>query len=334
MNKNLKLKYGLSGVGKDDIWPKQNENTAPLKETSPLENYVSAQEALLNKGDFAFSEKEWLKNVKDSIKNYDNFSYDVNSDALYQQLVNQYVQQGKMASADVMGKAAGMTGGYGNSYANTVGNQVYQSYIQQLNNEIPALYESALNQHNMKKQALYDEYALLMNEYDREYGLYADEYSRLLKSLEGAKELEDDNNSSEDINNIRKKLDEFKSNTAVETYLENLEASGKIDREIALMLMSEYMDINEGSYDEEGKYIAKSYTDMAKSTAGWIVVEDGGNYIGSLNDNMKLEAPNGEKFTISELFEKLKEENSNLPEDKQLTNKEIKEIVKKLQNKL
>lgn len=211
MNKNLKLKYGLSGVGKDDIWPKQNENIAPLKETSPLENYVSAQEALLNKGDFAFSEKEWLKNVKDSIKNYDNFSYDVNSDALYQQLVNQYVQQGKMASADVMGKAAGMTGGYGNSYANTVGNQVYQSYIQQLNNEIPALYESALNQHNMKKQALYDEYALLMNEYDREYGLYADEYSRLLKSLEGAKETyndslaDDEENKSDNQNNADSK---------------------------------------------------------------------------------------------------------------------------------
>lgn len=211
MNKNLKLKYGLRGVGKDDIWPKQNENTAPLKETSPLENYVSAQEALLNKGDFAFSEKEWLKNVKDSIKNYDDFSYDVNSDALYQQLVNQYVQQGKMASADVMGKAAGMTGGYGNSYANTVGNQVYQSYIQQLNNEIPALYESALNQHNMKKQALYDEYALLMNEYDREYGLYADEYSRLLKSLEGAKETyndslaDDEENKSDNQNNADSK---------------------------------------------------------------------------------------------------------------------------------
>lgn len=211
MNKNLKLKYGLRGVGKDDIWPKQNENTAPLKETSPLENYVSAQEALLNKGDFAFSENEWLKNVKDSIKNYDDFSYDVNSDALYQQLVNQYVQQGKMASADVMGKAAGMTGGYGNSYANTVGNQVYQSYIQQLNNEIPALYESALNQHNMKKQALYDEYALLMNEYDREYGLYADEYSRLLKSLEGAKETyndslaDDEENKSDNQNNADSK---------------------------------------------------------------------------------------------------------------------------------
>lgn len=211
MNKNLKLKYGLNGVGKDDIWPKQNENTAPLKETSPLENYVSAQKALLNKGDFAFSENEWLKNVKDSIKNYDDFSYDVNSDALYQQLVNQYVQQGKMASADVMGKAAGMTGGYGNSYANTVGNQVYQSYIQQLNNEVPALYESALNQHNMKKQALYDEYALLMNEYDREYGLYAEEYNRLLKSLEIAKEnyndsiLNDEENQPDNQSNANSK---------------------------------------------------------------------------------------------------------------------------------
>lgn len=212
MNKTLKLKYGLNGVvGKDDIWSKQYDNKDRLKETSPLENYVSAQEALLNKGNFAFSENEWLKNVKDGIKNHDDFSYDVNSDALYQQLVDQYVQQGKMASADVMGKAAGMTGGYGNSYANTVGNQVYQSYIQQLNNEVPALYESALNQHNMQKQALYDEYALLMNEYDREYGLYAEEYNRLLKSLEGAKEnyndsiLNDEENQPDNQSNANSK---------------------------------------------------------------------------------------------------------------------------------
>ena len=219
MNKTLKLKYGLNGVvGKDDIWPKQNENknenTAQLKGTSPLENYVSAQEALLNKGDFAFSENEWLKNVKENIKNYDNFSYDVNSDALYQQLVNQYVQQGKMASADVMGKAAGMTGGYENSYANTVGNQVYQSYIQQLNNEVPALYESALNQHNMKKQALYDEYALLMNEYDREYDLYADEYNRLLKSLEVAKETYDDSLADDEENKSDNQNNADSKNTA------------------------------------------------------------------------------------------------------------------------
>lgn len=291
MNKTLKLKYGLSGVGKDDIWPKQNENTAPLKETSPLKNYVSAQEALLNKGNFAFSENEWLKNVKDGIKNHDDFSYDVNSDALYQQLVDQYVQQGKMASADVMGKAAGMTGGYGNSYANTVGNQVYQSYIQQLNNEVPALYESALNQHNMQKQALYDEYALLMNEYDREHSLYADEYNRLLESLEGAKEIEDEN--VDVLNGVRNsiitKAESFSYNAQLSDYISALVNSGELTREQGDALFEKY---------RQGEEDFKDRT--------WTKVEgDNGVFIGKLNDNAKVKDEYGNEYRLDELVEKL-----------------------------
>lgn len=292
MNKTLKLKYGLNGVvGKDDIWPKQNENTAPLKETSPLENYVSAQKALLNKGNFAFSENEWLKNVKDSLKNYDDFSYDVNSDALYQQLVNQYVQQGKMASADVMGKAAGMTGGYGNSYANTVGNQVYQSYIQQLNNEVPALYESALNQHNMQKQALYDEYALLMNEYDREHSLYADEYNRLLESLEGAKEIEDEN--VDVLNGVRNsiitKAESFSYNAQLSDYISALVNSGELTREQGDALFEKYIQGEEDFKDRT-----------------WTKVEgDNGVFIGKLNDNAKVKDEYGNEYRLDELVEKL-----------------------------
>lgn len=300
MNKNLKLKYGLNGVGKDDIWPKQNENTAPLKETSPLENYVSAQEALLNKGSFAFSENEWLKNVKNNIKNYDNFSYDVNSDALYQQLVNQYVQQGKMASADVMGKAAGMTGGYGNSYANTVGNQVYQSYIQQLNNEVPALYESALNQHNMKKQALYDEYALLMNEYDREYGLYAEEYNRLLKSLEGAKETYDDSLADDEnfdvLNGVRNsiitKAESFSTNAQLSDYISGLVNKGELTKEQGDALFEKYIQGEEDFKDRT-----------------WTKVEgDNGVFIGKLNDNAKVKDEYGHEYRLDELVKKLQEQ--------------------------
>lgn len=282
MNKNFKLKYGLNGV----------------KETSPLENYVSAQEALLNKGDFEFSENEWLKNVKDSIKNYDDFSYDVNSDALYQQLVNQYVQQGKMASADVMGKAAGMTGGYGNSYANTVGNQVYQSYIQQLNNEVPALYESALNQHNMQKQALYDEYALLMNEYDREHSLYADEYNRLLESLEGAKELEDDNNSSEDenvdvLNGVRNsiitKAESFATNAQLSDYISALVNRGELTADQGDALFDKYRQAEEDFKDRT-----------------WTQIDNGGiNWFGGVDNNAKVKDEYGNEYRLDELVEKL-----------------------------
>ena len=150
--------------------------------------YEAAKKALEGHGDFVFSENEWLNNLKDDIKNYGEFSYDVNSDALYQQYADQYMRQGKIASADVMGQAAAMTGGFGNSYAATVGNQAYQSYLQQLNDKVPELYQLALDRHNMGKQDLYDQYGMLLSEYEREYGLYSDEYQQLLDSLGIAKD--------------------------------------------------------------------------------------------------------------------------------------------------
>lgn len=150
--------------------------------------YEAAKEAINSYGDFVFSENEWLNSLKDSIKNYGEFSYDVNSDALYQQYADQYIRQGKLASADATGQAAAMTGGYGNSYAATVGNQAYQSYLQQLNDKVPELYQLALDRHNMGKQELYDQYGMLLSEYEREYGQYSDEYQQLLDALGIAKD--------------------------------------------------------------------------------------------------------------------------------------------------
>jgi LysM repeat protein len=136
-----------------------------------------------NFGDFGFSKQGDLDSVYSNIKNYGDFSYDVNSDALYQQYANQYIQQGKMAMQDTIGQASAMTGGYGNSYAATAGNQAYQGYLQQLNDKVPELYQLAINKWQMGKDDLYDQYGLLLKEYEREYGLYSDEYNRLLDQL-------------------------------------------------------------------------------------------------------------------------------------------------------
>ena len=145
--------------------------------------YEDAKNALAGYGDFVFSEQDWLNGLKQNIQNYGEFSYDVNSDALYQQLAEQYMSKGNLAMQDAMGQAAAMTGGYGNSYAATVGNQAYQSYLQQLNDKVPELYQLALERYNMGKQDLYDQYGMLLNEYEREYGMYSDEYQKLVQAL-------------------------------------------------------------------------------------------------------------------------------------------------------
>lgn len=110
-------------------------------------------------------------------QNRDPFSYDFNADALYQQYKDQYIQQGQMAMMDTMGQAAAMTGGYGNSYAQTAGQQMYNQYLGQLNAVIPELYQMAYDRYTQEGQELLAMYDLYMGRENQEYGRYQDSLS-------------------------------------------------------------------------------------------------------------------------------------------------------------
>ena len=104
-----------------------------------------------------------LQGLLHQILNRPNFEYDLNADMLYQQYRDQYQRAGQQAMADTMGQAATMTGGYGNSYAASAGNQAYQQYLTQLNNIVPELYDRAYNRYNQEQSDLMNQYSLLMN---------------------------------------------------------------------------------------------------------------------------------------------------------------------------
>ena len=118
-----------------------------------------------------------LNGVLNKIMNRDKFTYDLNGDALYQQYKDKFTQQGKMAMGDAIGQASAMTGGYGNSYAQSVGQQMYQKELQNLNDIVPELYQMALAKYDMDTQNLYKQQALLGEMEDRDYGRYRDTVS-------------------------------------------------------------------------------------------------------------------------------------------------------------
>ncbi len=121
--------------------------------------------------------QQQLNDTMNAILNREKFSYDLNGDALYQQYKDQYALGGQMAMQDTMGQAAAMTGGYGNSYAQTVGQQQYQGYLQQLNDRIPELYQLALNTYNQETADLYNRYGMLSDAEAQEYARYRDQMS-------------------------------------------------------------------------------------------------------------------------------------------------------------
>ena len=86
-----------------------------------------------------------LKTALGDIQGYGDFQYDLNGDLLYQQAVDNYAMLGQQAMMDATANAAALTGGYGNSYAASAGNQAYQNYITQANNMIPQFQQMAMN---------------------------------------------------------------------------------------------------------------------------------------------------------------------------------------------
>lgn len=133
--------------------------------------------SLSKPGAYASPWQENLNSVIDKILNREKFSYDLNGDALYQQYKDQYINQGQQAMMDTIGQASALTGGYGNSYAQSVGQQTYQGHLQELNNKIPELYQLALDQYNREGEEMYNQYGLLADRENTEYGRYRDELS-------------------------------------------------------------------------------------------------------------------------------------------------------------
>ena len=167
-------------------------NTALTKKTN-------AENAVTNYGDFNFvydRDDAWNKAL-DAQLNRGAFTYDLNADALYQQYKDNYINQGKMAMMDTMGQAAAMTGGYGNSYAQTVGQQTYQGHLQNLNNMIPELYQMALDRYNSEGERLAMNFDMLNTDRQNKFSEYSTTYNTNLHTL-----LANRDYYSTDYNNI------------------------------------------------------------------------------------------------------------------------------------
>lgn len=149
------------------------ENNRVRKLATDLSAYEKQQPSKWSGGTYGKSVDAALQ----KILKRDKFQYDVNGDALYQQYKDRYVQQGKQAMMDTMGQAAALTGGYGNSYAQQVGQQTYQGYLQGLNDKVPELYQLALDRYNQEGTDLMNRYSLLADRSDKEYSRYRDSVS-------------------------------------------------------------------------------------------------------------------------------------------------------------
>lgn len=152
-----------------NIYKEYEESDAVKAAKANLDSTIASQP-----GEYQSKYQTQINAAINAIQNRGQFRYDSGSDPLYNQYKNSYVKQGRTAMMDTMGQAAALTGGYGNSYAQSVGQQTYQSYLSQLNDKIPELYSLALNAYQQQSDDLQMKYSVLSDAEDTDYGKYRD----------------------------------------------------------------------------------------------------------------------------------------------------------------
>lgn len=90
------------------------------------------------------------------IENREPFVYNASDDQLYQQYVDRYQNMGRKAMMDTVGQGAALTGGYTNSYAQNVGQQAYDEYLQGLNDKLMETYRLAYGQYRDQGEDMYN----------------------------------------------------------------------------------------------------------------------------------------------------------------------------------
>lgn len=181
----------VDGIAGKNTWGSLSKAAAPQTTTqktpaqpSPYEQAMQNLQAAQGKTpEYSASYDEQMNQLFQKIMNREKFSYDPNADTLYQQYRDLHMQQGQQAMQDTMGQAAALSGGYGSSYGQNVGQQAYNQYLQQLGEVVPELYGQAADRYAQEGQALYDQYAMMGDLRDTEYGRYQDALDQYWQNL-------------------------------------------------------------------------------------------------------------------------------------------------------
>lgn len=98
------------------------------------------------------------------------FSYDYESDPVYQSYAKQYRREGQRAAADTMGQAAALTGGRPSSWAVTASQQAGNNYAAALADKIPELYQLAYQMYAREGDEMRSNLSTLMGVNNDLYG--------------------------------------------------------------------------------------------------------------------------------------------------------------------
>lgn len=185
--------YSSSGPVSADVQPGvTNIQTEDPELRKTYETAMATLEGMKGKAPVYSSQyDEQIRALYEQITGRQPFKYDSSTDPLYQQYRQSYIADGERAMRDTMGQAAALTGGYASSYAQSVGQQAYDRYLERLADILPETYGLALDAYNAEGDRLDKELAMTQAMEKSDYDRYLDSLNKHYKDLSLAQDEAD-----------------------------------------------------------------------------------------------------------------------------------------------
>ena len=173
----------------DRLHAAEGKRPGPYEESDRVNDYMDRLDELEgNKpGKFESKYEDKINSLVDQILNGEKFEYtseDLANDSLYQLYRENFMRQGNQAMRDTMGAAAGLTGGYGSTYAAAAGQQAFDNKLAGLNDMALEFADRAYAQYLDEIKNKYNQMDMITGLDDRDYGIYRDTVADYYKDLQ------------------------------------------------------------------------------------------------------------------------------------------------------
>lgn len=148
------------------------ESTPTKQARVQADNYANSYKNLID-GGYKSSYSDTLNNLADKYVN-NEFKFNANDSSEYQQYNDKYKREGATQQENVQGAYSANTGGYTNSYAQAAGQKEYNNFMDELQNKIPSLKNSAYQNWSSQQEETLNKISTLQGLDNTQYQKYRD----------------------------------------------------------------------------------------------------------------------------------------------------------------
>lgn len=148
------------------------ESTPTKQARAQADNYANSYKNRIDSG-YKSSYSDTLSDLADKYMN-NEFKFNADDSSEYQQYNDKYKREGKVQQENVQGSYSANTGGYTNSYAQAAGQKEYNNFMDELQNKIPSLKNSAYQNWSSQQEDTLNKISTLQGFDNAQYQKYRD----------------------------------------------------------------------------------------------------------------------------------------------------------------